>query len=311
MASHGFSLAPDGGKVRHYGDLLRHETISLLRRFDIRAKRDLGQNFLIDSNVLDQIIAAADLSLSDIVLEVGPGLGILTRELAKRCRRTVAVEVDPKMIAVLAQTMADLPNVTIVEKDVLETDPIILLADALSEKSDTVGAESYKVVANLPYYITSVALRHFLEAERKPRLMVLTIQKEVAERIVAKPGDMSLLAVSVQVYGSARIVAKVSASSFLPAPKVDSAILRIDVYDRPAVEVDDIDAFFRLVQAGFSQPRKQLHNAINQRIWLLPGKAQDLLRDAGIEPSRRAGSLSLEEWARFYETMRTNKEEVK
>lgn len=302
MESNDFSLTPDGGAVRRQ-DSLKQETISLLRRFNLRAKKELGQNFLVDPEALEQIIAAADLGPSDTVLEVGPGLGILTKELARRCRTTVAVEIDPKMVDVLKHTLSGLQNVVVVRRDVLSIDPARLLSAALGEEIENVRARSYKVVANLPYYITSLAIRHFLEAEIKPRAMVLTIQKEVAERIAAGPGQLSLLSVSIQVYGRARLFATVPASSFLPQPKVDSAILRIDVYDRPAVMVDDLDAFFKVVQAGFSQPRKQLHNAIAQRVWLPPGRAPKLLREAGVDPRRRAETLSLEEWVRVYETL--------
>ncbi len=258
----------------------------LLRQFGLSPRKRFGQNFLVDPEVLAEIVAAADLRATDTVVEVGPGLGVLTRELARRVRRVVAVEVDRDLVALLKRSLGSLPNVEIVNVDVLEFDP-----------AETLNGIPYKVVANLPYYITSPTLRHFLEARHKPQLMVVMVQREVAERIVAAPGAMSLLSVSVQFYGDARLVKLVPASAFYPQPKVDSAVVRIDVYDRPLVDVDPAK-FFRVVHAGFAQPRKQLHNALARGIWLPSGKSIELLREAGIDEKRRAQTLSLDEWGK-------------
>lgn len=260
---------------------------ALLRQFGLRPLKQLGQNFLIDEDVLQRIIQVADLSPADVVVEVGPGLGVLTKELAARAARVVAVELDRGIAAALKRMLADLPNVTIVNTDVLGFNPSEHLKD-----------QPYKLVANLPYYITSPTLRHFLEAKNKPRVMVVMVQREVAERLVARPGEMSLLSVSVQLYGDPRIALLVPAQAFFPPPKVESAVVRIDVFDHPAVDVDAAK-FFKVVQSGFSRPRKMLHNALAQSVWLPPGSAIEILRAAGIDETRRAQTLSLEEWARL------------
>lgn len=268
------------------------EIRQILRRYDLRPQKGFSQSFLGDESVLDRIVAAADLTADDLVLEIGPGLGALTRRLAGGAREVVAVEIDRGIAAALAEILSPFPNVRVVNANVLETDPV-----------DLVGGRPYKLVANLPYHITSPIFRQFLEQTRiKPTLMVVMVQREVAERIVAKPGDMSLLAVSVQFYGSPRLVTLVPARAFYPPPKVDSAVVRVDVHERPALDVDPAK-FFRVVQAGFSQPRKQLHNAIAQRLWLPKDSAPGILREAGIDPQRRAQTLSVEEWGSLVRTL--------
>ncbi len=260
---------------------------ALLARFGLRPKKRLGQNFLVDQRILRRIVEAADLQPTDTVVEVGPGLGLLTRELARRAGRVVAVEIDPQMAAVLRDVLADLPNVEIVVQDILRFDHVAYL-----------GGQPYKVVANLPYYITSAALRHFLEARVRPRLMVVMVQKEVAQRILAGPGALSLLAISVQCYGRPRLVCWVPRTAFYPPPRVDSAVLRIEVFERPAVAVDPA-RFFRVVAAGFAHPRKQLHNSLERALGLSHALVDAALVAAGIAPQRRAETLSLEEWARL------------
>lgn len=282
-----------GGAPRRRADPRRHtdlnpsrELRSTLARFGLRPRKGFGQNFLVDPFVLDQIVAAAELAPHDDVLEVGPGLGVLTRALAERARRVVAIEIDRGMVAALAETLADQANVEVAEGDALRVEPADLFAGP------------YKLVANLPYYITSPLLRHFFEAARPPQRMVVMVQREVAERIVAAPGALSLLAVSVQFYGRPRIVGRVPASAFLPAPKVDSAIVAIDVLAKPAVAAAP-GPFFKVVSAGFAMPRKQLHNVLPQKIWMPPDAVGPALEAAGIDPMRRAQTLSLEEWARL------------
>jgi len=265
------------------------ETKQLLRRFNLRARKRLGQRFLIDGDVLQRILSAAELSADDIVLEVGPGLGILTRELAQRARRVIAIELDDKLANFLKQELVSFPNVMIINEDILKIEPATLLA----------RPERYKVVANLPYYITSPVLRHFLEATLKPNLMVVMVQKEVAEAIVAGPGKRSLLSISVQFYGRPTIIGKVPANSFYPAPEVDSAILRIDLYPKPAVAVDDTEGFFGTVRAGFASPRKQLANSLAQGLGWPKADVLSVLAEASIAPQRRAETLTLEEWAQL------------
>ena len=268
----------------------------LLREFDIQPKKSLGQNFLVDQRALERIVEAAELGPEDIVLEIGPGLGALTRLLAAEAGRVVAVELDQRLVEVLRQTLTDLPNVEIIHGDILELN----LADLLEQQGDNF---QYKVVANLPYYITSAIIRHLLTAEVRPKLMVVTVQLEVARRITAEPGEMSLLAVSVQFYGRPRIVTRIKAGAFYPSPQVDSAVIRIDLDDCPVVEVDDVDSFFEVVRAGFAQRRKQLRNALAAGLALPASEVVQVLNRAGVNPRRRAQTLSLDEWAKVWREM--------
>ena len=270
------------------------EVRRLLDRFGLRAKKSLGQHFLIDKRVLQRIVLAAELTSEDTVIEVGPGLGILTKELAKRARRVIAVEADPNLASALREVVAD---IDIISADILKTDPALLLASSGVEDA----SPSYKVVANIPYYITAPILRHFLEASLKPSLIVVMVQKEVGEAIVAQPGGMSLLAISVQFYGKPVIVGRVPARSFYPSPKVDSVILRIKLHEQPPVSIPQTSKFFDVVRAGFSAPRKQLRNALAQGLGIPPKEAANLLERARINHQRRAETLHLEEWARICE----------
>lgn len=252
---------------------------------DARPKKGMGQHFLIDETVLDMIVAAAEVGPADTVVEIGPGLGVLTRALAEHAGHVIAVELDEQLAGILREQLAGFDNLEIVPGDILQIDPRELIAGP------------YIVAANLPYYITSAVLRHLLEAQHKPARLVLMVQLEVAQRILAKPGDMSILAVSVQFYGQPQMVTRVPAGAFWPPPEVDSAVLRIDVYAEPPVAVEDVDWFFKVVRAGFGQKRKQLKNALAGG--LHPGKAEVVaaLEKAGIDPRRRAETLSLVEWA--------------
>lgn len=268
-----------------------------LNALNLRPSRERGQNFLIDAQVLQQIVAAAALTPEDVVIEVGPGLGALTYELVRHAGKVVAVELDRRLAARLRDEFRTAANLEVVQADVLRVDPATL-----------VGSAPYKVVANLPYQITSAVLRHFLEATPAPQLMAVMVQREVAERIVAQPPDMSVLAHAVQFYAEPSIVAHVPAEAFLPAPKVASAVLRLVRRPQPAVAVDDVDAFFRTIKAGFLQARKKLANA-------LPGGLAGLglhvdkqaviraLVAAGVDPNRRAETLTLHEWARVHATL--------
>lgn len=268
----------------------------ILDKYSLRPRKGLGQHFLADPNILRKIVEAADLSPKEVVLEIGPGLGTLTRWLAEAVDRVVAVELDERMIGVLREEMAHLPNLELVQGDILQLDPVALIDDPTSSDLGSPPLD-YTVVANLPYYITSAAIRHLLEAEPPPNRLVLTVQLEVARRIVAEPGDMSLLAVSVQFYGRPRIVAKIPAGAFTPPPKVDSALVRIDTCGVPQVDVPDVEVFFRVARAGFAQKRKQLKNALGAGLGLPPDEVADVMARTGIEPQRRAQTLSLVEWA--------------
>jgi 16S rRNA (adenine1518-N6/adenine1519-N6)-dimethyltransferase len=266
----------------------------LLRQFNLRPKKSLGQNFLIDEHALSSIVRAAEITADDVVLEIGPGLGSLTRQLADAARQVIAVEIDRALIPPLRSVLAARSNVSIVEGDILKIDPTNLLSSSL-----TTALTRYKVVANIPYYITSAIIRHLLEADIKPRLIVLTIQQEVAQRLTAQPDDMSLLAVSVQFYGVPRIVQRIPAEAFYPAPDVDSAVVRIDLPDQPRINVRDVDAFFKVAKAGFGQKRKQLHNSLAAGLPIKHEQIMQTLSDVGIDPKRRAETLTLEEWAKL------------
>jgi 16S rRNA (adenine1518-N6/adenine1519-N6)-dimethyltransferase len=268
----------------------------LLRRHGLRPDKSLGQNFLIDEAALQRVVEAADLQPGQAVLEVGPGLGSLTRLLATHSRRVVAVELDEALLPILSEILAPYPNVRLVQGDILRLDPSRLMQEEAAGP-----ARPYRVVANIPYYITSALIRHLLEAPQPPELLVLTVQREVAERICAGPGDLSLLALSVQVYGQPRVTARIPAGAFYPPPKVDSAVIRLDLYDQPRLPAPLLPAFFRLAKAGFSQKRKTLRNALAGGLGWQPAQAEALLRQAGIDPQRRAETLSLEEWGALTE----------
>jgi 16S rRNA (adenine1518-N6/adenine1519-N6)-dimethyltransferase len=271
-------------------DSLLKETKRRLNRLGRYARKSLGQHFLVDASALEKILAAAELSPEDTVIEVGPGLGVLTTALAKHAGRVVAVELDDALAANLKEEAAYPGNVSVVNRDILKTDIPSLLGNS----------KSYKLVANLPYYITAAVLRHFLSSQPRPQLMVLMLQKEVAESIAATDGNAGLLANSVRFYGYPHLVATVPAASFYPPPKVDSAVIKIEVYSRPAIDVSDEDAFFTLLKAAFSARRKQLPNALAQGLKVSKDDVAAWLKVATIEPQRRAESLSMEEWGRLW-----------
>jgi len=269
---------------------------SLLRRWNVRPDKALGQSFLVDQTILERIAAAAEPSSNDVVLEIGAGTGALTRHLARDAGHVLALELDRELIPILESQLSHLDNVTLVQGDVLKLQP----APLIDEARQKLGAPPvrYKVVGNLPYYITSAILRHLLEADRRPSLMVITVQYEVAKRIVAEPGDMSLLAVSVQFYAEPELLFRIKPGSFYPAPSVDSAVVRLDVHPSAPLPDEEIDTFFRVVRAGFSQRRKQLHNAISAGIGeqLSKQDAAARLDEAGVDHRRRAQTLSVDEW---------------
>jgi 16S rRNA (adenine1518-N6/adenine1519-N6)-dimethyltransferase len=272
-----------------------HEVLS---KQGVGSKKSLGQHFLVDERAVLRILEAAALDEGDTVLEIGPGPGTLTPHLAERAGRVIAVEIDERMLAPLRESLAGCDNVRIVRADILDQDLCQL-----------VGTGPYKVVANLPYYITSAVLRHLLESPCHPHALIVTVQREVAERIVARAypaksrpkhaTKMSLLAVSVQFYGQPRIVARIPAGAFRPVPAVDSAVVRIDTYAQLPWGVDDVSAFFRTARAGFSERRKQLRNALAHGLALPVENVLAALQDAEIDPRRRAETLSIEEWARL------------
>jgi 16S rRNA (adenine1518-N6/adenine1519-N6)-dimethyltransferase len=258
---------------------------ALLRAHQLEPKKGLGQNFLADPIALQRIVTSAEIEPEAHVLEVGPGLGSLTRYLARVAEQVVAVEIDQNLLPVLQEVLAPFHNVRIVHGDILELNPAELMPES-----------GYQVVANIPYYITSAVIRHLLEAPVKPSRIVLTVQREVAERISAKPGKLSLLALSVQVYGQPRTVARIPAGAFYPSPKVDSAVVRVDLYPESLIPAEQLNSFFRLAKAGFSQKRKMLRNSLVGGLSMAQERVEALLQAAGIDPQRRAETLSIEEW---------------
>ncbi len=259
---------------------------TLLDYYEINPKKSLGQNFLHDPGTLEKIVAAAEIRPDDTVLEVGPGTGMLTERLAPVAKKVIAVEIDGRLKPLLDIQFEPYSNIEVVYQDFLTTNV-----------TELVGEGDFVVVANVPYYITSAILRHILESDHRPRRLVLTMQVEVAERLIATPDDMSVLAVSVQFYGIPRIVNRIKPAAFWPRPDVDSAVVLIDVYDQPPVDVPSEKLFFRVVRAGFGQKRKQLRNSLGSGLSIKSEVAGNLLEQAGIDPRRRAETLTLEEWA--------------
>ena len=266
---------------------------ALLRQHQLRPRKSLGQNFLIDNQALEKVVDAAEITKNDQVLEIGAGLGSLTRFLAMAANQVVAVELDKHLIPLLKTVLAQETNVEVICGDILDLDPSRLMHQ-----------DGYLVVANIPYYITSAIIRHLLEAAHKPRRMVLTIQEEVAKRICAKPGDLSLLALSVQVFGQAKIVASIPAGAFYPPPKVDSSVIKIDLYEKPVIPAGNLDSFFQLAKAGFSQKRKMLRNSLSAGLGWPVNQTQNLLMSCEIDPTRRAETISLTEWKIITEVFR-------
>lgn len=268
----------------------------LLRQFNTHAKKRLGQHFLIDKNVVDTILKAAELNSYDNVIEVGPGLGILTVQLSKIVKRVFAVELDSKLATGLQKKLSNHNNVIIINNDILKVN----IPELLQNETN------YKVVANLPYYITSPVLQYFTDAPIKPQLMVIMVQKEVADAITAKTGNFSILAINLKLFTTSEIIEYVPADSFYPKPKVDSAIIRLRFLPKSPIAIDDIDKFMEIVRCGFTTPRKQLRNSLAFGIHQSTNKVVELLKKANIEPSRRAETLDLTEWQKLYETMKSD-----
>jgi 16S rRNA (adenine1518-N6/adenine1519-N6)-dimethyltransferase len=262
---------------------------ALLRRHGLaQPNKRLGQHLLISRVALDAVVDAAELTPGDNALEVGAGHGALTVELAKRSGRVVAIEMDRDILPVLAETTAPYPNVEIIPRDLLTID-----------LGAVFGGAPYKFVANLPYYITALILRRIFEARPRPSLMVVMTQREVAERMVAAPGDLSLLGLSVQFYGQPRIVTYVPATAFYPPPRVESAVVRIDL--APELPLDDAgrDLLFDLAHAAFGGKRKQIHNSLTKNLRLAPEQVAQWLAVSEIDAERRAQTLSLDDWLRL------------
>jgi len=269
------------------------KTKEFCREYSIVPTRTKGQNFLITESVYNDIIEAAELKKEDTILEVGPGLGFLTEKLAVIVEQVVAVELDNKLASVLQQRLVDVDNLTVFNENVLD----------MSIRNWKLETKKWQVVANLPYNITSVFLRKIFELKNKPEMLVLMLQKEVAERIVAKPGKMSLLAISVQRYAMVEIVRYVGKEHFWPMPEVDSAVLKIKTL--PASKIDDDKSFFRLVKIGFSQKRKMLKNNLSNGFHISQEEAEEWITKAGFGKKVRAQELSVDDWERLLSFLKT------
>ena len=262
-----------------------------LRHYGLEPRKGLGQHFLASPALLDRIAAAADLTPRDTVLEIGPGLGDLTVRLAQRAGRVVAVEVDTRLAPALEAVVRRYPHVQVVFGDILQQDLAALM-----------GPGPFVVVANLPYYITGAVLRHVWGGEPRPQRMVLLVQREVAARMTARPPRMNLLALQTQLYGRPRVLFRVPARAFVPPPKVESAVVRVDAREQPRLPADQVPRFWRVARAAFGQKRKQLRNALAAGLGLDKTVVDAWLQRAGVDPRRRAETLAWEEWARLLAT---------
>ncbi len=262
-----------------------------LRRYGVVIRRSLGQHFLIDQQVFDRIISSANLQPDDLVIEIGAGTGELTELLASRAGRVLAIEIDARLVALLQDRFAERSNVQIVYADVREADLLQLTS-----------GRPYRVVANLPYYLASLALRRLLESDHPPRDLIVMVQREVGQRLAAGRGEMSLLAVATQVFAEAELLFEVPPSSFFPSPAVASAVVRLTVRPTPLVP-HHRDEFFKVVSAGFAHRRKQIHNSIPRLLWLPTGAVDEVLAEARIDPNLRAQNLAIDDWIRLRDTL--------
>lgn len=270
----------------------KSELLDYLKQHTLWAKKGLSQNFLIDKVALDDIVAAAELKPDDLVVEIGPGLGTMTQELVRHAGEVLAIEMDEKLASLLPQKIES-RNLKVINSDILRVN-----------LNEIIDSKEYKVVANIPYHITSKILELFLSRENKPELIVLLVQKEVAERICAKPGDMSVLAVSVQLFGRPEVVNIVRKESFFPSPKVDSAILRIVISNQLSVVSKEQERdFFRCVHVGFAAKRKTLVNNLMVGYQLERIQVLDILKSMGLKETVRAQELSVQEWKELTETI--------
>jgi 16S rRNA (adenine1518-N6/adenine1519-N6)-dimethyltransferase len=257
---------------------------------EIRPVKTLGQNWLRSQKAVYQMVEAADIKPTDLVVEIGPGMGAVTRALARKAREVRAYEIDPNLVAKLREDLHWARNVTIDEGNVLA-------------KDWGLPKENYKVVASLPYYITSPILEKLLTAPKIASVIVLMVQKEVAQKIINEPPNSSYLSNFVRLFGDPEIVATVTAASFFPKPRVDSAILRIRTEVRTKIRIEDINPIMSFFHAGFTEPRKKLHNSMASGLHLGTDQVKQLITSAGIDSERRAETLSLDEWIKLYEVV--------
>ncbi len=293
----------------------KNQLLDYLKQNSLWAKKGLSQNFLVDRNALKKIVKAAELKADDLVIEIGPGVGTLTQELIKNVGEVISVELDKNLAEILAQQFKNynlefkindqFQNFKFENSLKTENCKLKIICDDIMKVNleEIIGHHKYKVVANIPYHITSKILELFLSRGNKPELMVLLVQKEVAERICAKPGDMSVLSVSVQLYGQPEIIDVVPNESFFPSPKVNSAILKIAGIKHPELSIQQEKEFFRLIHIGFSSRRKTLVNNLSAGYRIIKNEAADIINKAGLSELIRAQELSIEEWKKLASEM--------
>ena len=279
------------------------DTRHTLKKFNLRPTKALGQNFLNDEDVLMDIAYSAELTRDDLVLEIGPGLGNLTIQLAEAAGMVVAVEIDKRLIPALKENLKAYTNVDIIHGDILKLNVTDALSAAVAVKNGEFSPTALKIVANLPYYITTPVVMKLLESGIKAKMMVFMVQKEVADRMKANPGgkDYGALSVAVQYYSKPSVVLEVPPSSFIPQPDVDSSVVKLDIYEHPPVDLHDQDLFFRVVKAAFGQRRKTLVNALNNAGYLNISKEEikEMLRKANIGENQRGETLSIAQFAQL------------
>ncbi len=279
------------------------DTRSTLKKFNLRPTKSLGQNFLTDGGVLGAIVDAAELTENDMVLEIGPGLGSLTAELAEAAGMVVAVEIDKRLIPALKENVKEYSNIHIINGDILKLNVSDELSAAASSRADGFTPGSLKIIANLPYYITTPIVMQLLESGLKAETMVFMVQKEVADRMMAKPGgkEYGALSVAVQYYSRPSAIMEVPPQSFIPMPEVDSTVVKLDIFRQPPVELLDQGLFFRVVKAAFGQRRKTLANALTNAGYfnLSKEKIKEILTKAEIKENQRGETLSISQFARL------------
>ncbi|HYM50194.1 MAG TPA: 16S rRNA (adenine(1518)-N(6)/adenine(1519)-N(6))-dimethyltransferase RsmA [Candidatus Limnocylindrales bacterium] len=261
----------------------------MARRYGVRFQRRFGQHFLADRAALERLSAALDLDPSDRIVEVGPGLGALTRELAARTREVVGIEIDPACVRALKLTLRDLDHVRIIEGDVLR------------QEVGTLLPAPYRVAGNIPYNLTGALFTHLLEQATLPSRIDLVVQREVAQRVAAPPGKWSLATLGVRVFGRAEILLTLPREAFYPMPDVASALLRVTPDPKPALPREQLNSFFQFARPFFQARRKQLSHALSEGLGIDKAEAKERLRVIGIDPARRAETLTLSEWARLFE----------
>lgn len=274
---------------------LKHDINNFLKENHIRLSKRLGQNFLISEKAIVRLVETADITEGDTILEIGPGIGNLTKEMAKLAKQVIAIEKDGRMCELLKETLKDFKNVKVIRGDALRVDNLI------SEFLEG----GYKIAANLPFYITAPVIRKFLESDTPPQRMVLIVQKEVGERICSTYPDLNILAVSVQFYAKPEIISNISKTCFLPAPKVDSVILKITPsYTELSKDIKFREQFFKIVKAGFSQPRKQIINNFSNNLKISREETKTWLAKNDIKPEQRAQTLRVEDWIKLSQTFK-------